>query len=156
MNLAACSEGIEQRPRLVYEEDGGSNGSPEADPGDVVHMGFGYFRAVGGPLNIVSARVDTPSGFRPAGPGFLEVKGDNNLCEYSIGMNDYHPCPNVISLAEAPTLTPGHDAFLIVSVSDIGPGRHPIRSVRVVYGNGTSERSFIFGARDFVRGIRID
>ena len=158
LTLSACEDERARPGRLVYEADGRTSGSPPANAEDVVHMGFGYFRALNAPVRVTSMRLIPARGLQQAGPGFLEVKSENNLCEYSVGVNEFHPCPNVVSLKEKPVLEPGNDAFLIVTVRTLRPGRHAIGAVRVFYESvaGDAAGSLLFEGGDYVRGARRD
>ena len=156
--LSACDEERARQARLVYAPDGVSNGSAPANEEDVVHMGFGYFRALNAPIRVTSMRLLPTRGLQQAGPGFLEVKRENNLCEYSVGVNEFHPCPNVVSLEKRPVLEPANDAFLIVTVRALRSGRHVIGAVRVFYESVAGDRSgsLLFEGGDYVRGARRD
>ena len=148
LGLSACSN---ENPKLVYEPDGTTNGSPAAGPDDFVHFGFGYFRAVGGPVQLWTIRALNEEGFLPMGQGFLEVISDNNLCEYSVTVNGQHPCPNLVSLADRPVLREGEEAFLVLTVQPTEEGRQQIGPVEVAYTSGDFSHTLSFVARDFIQ-----
>ena len=154
--LSACEDERARPARLVYEADTRSSGSPPANAEDVVHMGFGHFRAMNAPISVTSMRLIPARGLRQAGPGFLEVKSENDPCEYSVGVNEFHPCPDVVSLEDKPVLEPGNDAYLIVTVRALRQGRHTIGAVRVFYESvaGDAAGSLLFEGGDYVRGAR--
>jgi hypothetical protein len=147
--LPSCS--TDDHPRLIYDADGSTNGSPPAGPDDFVHFGFGYFKAIGGPVQLWGIHRLNEDGLLPMGEGFLEVKSDNNLCEYTVTLNGHHPCPNLISLADRPVLPEGEEAFLVLTVQPTEEGKQQIGPVEVAYTSGDYSQTLSFVARDFIQ-----
>jgi len=143
---ASCSP---QPASLVY--DSHSSGSPtRAHANDLVHFGFGSFRAVGGPVQLWAIDSLQQTGFRAMGQGFVEMH-EGAGCEYAYGMNGWHPCPDVLSLSERPILQPGQQAWIVLTVQPTEEGRHPIGPVEVHYTSGDLIRSLTIHPKDYLR-----
>ena len=143
---AACSP---RQADLVYDTH--TSGSPApAHANDLVHFGFGAFRAVGGPVQLWAIDSLQPTGFRAMGQGFVAMH-DSSGCMYTYGMNGYHPCPDVVSLAERPILQRGQQAWIVLTVLPTEEGRHPIGPVEVHYTSGDVTRSLTIHPKDYLR-----